>query len=75
MVEKIIVLEGLDCANCAAKVERAAARIRGVDNANVTFMTRKLFMEVEDDKLEEVMKELEHAVNRIDSTVTLKVEK
>ncbi|WP_052446644.1 cation transporter [Candidatus Soleaferrea massiliensis] len=75
MLEKVIILEGLDCANCAAKVERAASRIRGVDNANVTFMTRKLFMEVEDGKLEQVMKELDEVIHRIDSTVVLKVEK
>ena len=40
MVEKVVLLEGLDCANCAAKIERAAARVRGVDDASVAFMTR-----------------------------------
>ena len=30
-------LEGLDCANCAAKLERELAKIEGVDSVTVNF--------------------------------------
>nr|WP_279099263.1 cation transporter [Aerococcus urinaeequi] len=33
------LLEGIDCANCAAKVERSVASIPGVTESNVNFMT------------------------------------
>ena len=31
----------VDCANCAAKMERAAAQTEGVVSATVNFMTQK----------------------------------
>jgi copper chaperone CopZ len=32
----------VDCANCAAKMERAAAAVPGVESAAVSFMTQKM---------------------------------
>ena len=32
-------LKGLDCANCAAKLERALAKLEGVERASVNFLT------------------------------------
>ena len=44
---KKYLLQGLDCANCAAKIERAVAKIKGVDEANVNFMTCKLMVDAD----------------------------
>ena len=35
----------VDCANCAAKMEQAAAGVSGVANATVSFMTQKMNVE------------------------------
>jgi Cd2+/Zn2+-exporting ATPase len=42
VIRKEIMLEGLCCANCAAKIERAAAKLEGVESANVDMMAQKL---------------------------------
>lgn len=39
----------VDCANCAAKMEDAARKIEGVQNATINFMTQKLIVEFLDD--------------------------
>ena len=44
--KKILVLDGLDCANCAAKIEKAVKNIEGVKDASVDFVTKKLTIEV-----------------------------
>ena len=44
--KKILILEGLDCANCAAKIEKAVKNIDGVKDASVDFVSRKLTIEV-----------------------------
>ena len=44
-MQKIYVLEGLDCANCAMKIERQVAKVKGVQEANVDFVTKKLYVE------------------------------
>ena len=39
-MKAVLKLEGLDCANCAAKIENEVQRIPGVEEATVTFMTQ-----------------------------------
>jgi len=41
--EKVII-KGIDCANCAAKVERGIQALDGVAEANLDFAGEKLFV-------------------------------
>ncbi|KAI4453501.1 cadmium/zinc-transporting atpase hma2-related [Holotrichia oblita] len=41
-MQKEFILKGLDCANCANKIETSVKSIRGVEFANVNFMTTTL---------------------------------
>lgn len=57
-MKRVFKMEDLDCANCAAKMERAIAKIDGVSFANVNFMSQKLTIESEDSKFDSIMKEV-----------------
>ena len=46
-MKKIIKLEGLCCANCAAKIEEGVKKLDGVNSASLSFMPQRLIMEVE----------------------------
>ncbi len=54
-MKKVYKLEDLDCANCAAKMERAIAKIDGVTSASVSFMAQRLSIEADDARFEEIM--------------------
>lgn len=54
-MKKAFKLEDLDCANCAAKMERAIAKIDGVQSVNVSFIAQKMTIEADDEKFEEIM--------------------
>lgn len=54
-MKKTYKLEDLDCANCAAKMERSIAKLDGVHSVNVSFIAQKLTIEADDDKFEEIM--------------------
>ena len=41
-MKKVYKMQDLDCANCAAKMEREISKIDGVVKASVNFMTQKL---------------------------------
>ena len=41
--QRIYIIEGLDCANCAAKIETAVKALPGVKNASVSFMQQSSF--------------------------------
>lgn len=57
-MKKKFKLQDLDCANCAAKMEEAIKKIQGVHDANVSFMSQKMIIDAEDDKFDEIMKEV-----------------
>lgn len=42
---KVLVLEGLDCANCAAKIERDVNELEEVNSAKLNFITKALTIE------------------------------
>lgn len=54
-MEKIYVLEGLDCANCAMKIEKRAGKIKGVKEVNVDFVSKKMFVDSEEDVTQEIV--------------------
>jgi len=66
MMKKTYMLEDLDCANCAAKMERNIKKIPGVTDATVSFLTQKLTIETEGDSLDEIMKEVVKVVRKVE---------
>jgi cation transport ATPase len=72
IMKKKFILEGLGCANCAAKMERAINKLAGVKEATVNFMTQKLIIEGEDEKMPEIVQEAEKIIKKIESQVVMK---
>ena len=64
-------IKGLDCANCAAELERAIQKVDGVENATISFMTEKLVLEMEELNKEDVMKKIKKVIKREEPDVTL----
>ena len=44
-MKKMYMMEDLDCANCAAKMEEAISKIEGVTSARVSYLAQKLILE------------------------------
>ncbi|HEY8423098.1 MAG TPA: heavy-metal-associated domain-containing protein [Thermoclostridium sp.] len=65
-------LEGLGCANCAAKMEREISKLDGVKYATVNFLTTKMVIEADDDKMDGIIEEAGKVISRIESGVTVK---
>lgn len=51
-------LEGLDCANCAMKIEKGVQKINGVKEATVNFTSGKLTIDAEEDHLATIEQEI-----------------
>lgn len=65
-MKKTFSMVDLDCANCAAKMEKAILKIEGVRAATVSFFAQKLVLEADDDKWDEALKKACEAVRRVD---------
>lgn len=54
-MKKTFRLQNLDCANCAAKMERGIAKLDGVQSASINFMTQRLTLEADDAQFADVL--------------------
>lgn len=70
-MKKIYKLQDLDCANCAAKMEKAIRKIDGVRNAQINFFTQKLTIEASEDVFDEVLKKAEKICKRVEPDCTI----
>lgn len=55
-MKKTFQLTDLDCANCAAKMERGIAALDGVQSAQVSFLMQKLTIEAEEADFDRILK-------------------
>ena len=72
-MKKSIKLTGLDCANCAAKMEQAVRGIDGVNAVSVNFMTQKMTLEAEDSRFAAVLEAAKKLIGKIDPDVEVGV--
>ena len=72
-MKKSIRLSGLDCANCAAKMEEAVSGIEGVEAVSVNFLTQKMVLEAEDSRFDAVLETAKKRIGRIDPDVEVGV--
>lgn len=68
---KIFRMKNLDCANCAAKMERAIQKLDGVQAASVNFMAQKLTLECEAERLPELVEQIKKAIAKVDPDCTI----
>src|SRR5476649_2177729 len=72
-IKKEFILEGLDCANCAAKIEEKVGKIKGIYSANVNFLTKTLTLEIgEANRTQELISETTDIVQKIEAHVKVK---
>lgn len=73
-MKKMYMLEDLDCANCAAKMEETIKKIEGVTYARVSYLAQKLTLEADDAVYDAVLAEVVRTCKRIepDCTILLK---
>ncbi|WP_291580132.1 heavy metal translocating P-type ATPase [Clostridium sp. UBA6640] len=72
-VKKELILENLDCANCASKIENKVREIKGVEEVTVNFMTKTLiFKPKEGENLNDIKEEIKAIVKKLEPDVVVK---
>ena len=66
---KTYILEDLDCAHCAGKIEEAVGKLEGVNKSTCTLLTQKLVVDVEDDKAAGLTAEVKKIVKKYEPDV------
>lgn len=71
-MKRTYILDGLDCVNCANKVESVITQISGVCGVTVNFITTKLTFNIVNEDAEKVENLVENAIRRVDSNIILR---
>lgn len=72
IMKKILRLEGLDCANCAAKMEDGIKKIVGVEEATVSFMTQKVTLIANDENMESILEQAIKVIKKVEPDIIIK---
>lgn len=70
-MKKVFKLKDLDCANCAAKMEAAIAKLDGVESVTVNFMTQRLTLVAPDDRFDAVLEEAQKTMHKVEPDCTI----
>ena len=64
-MKKVIRIKNLDCANCAMALERAVAKLEGINSVNVSFVGEKMTLDYDETK-EGVLAAVKAAANKLE---------
>lgn len=70
-MKKTFKLVGLDCANCAAKIENAISDLTDVKSVSVNFMTTKMSIEAEREHMESIVDAANKIIKKLEPDVTV----
>jgi len=70
-MKKTFRLDGLGCANCAAKMQDKISKVDGVRSASVNFIAAKLVIEGDDGKMDGIIDAARAIIKRIEPDVTM----
>ncbi len=70
-MKKVLQLQGLDCAGCAAELERKILKIEGVSSASIAFVNQKLTVEYQN---EETLRKIVNEVNAFEEVEVIEGE-
>ena len=65
-MKKTYKMQDLDCANCAAKMENAIAKLDGVNSVSINFLTQKMVLDADDTRFEDLLKQAVRLCKAVD---------
>lgn len=68
-MKAVLKLDGLCCANCAAKIENEVKKIAGIDDASLSFITQKLTINAPESEIERIVGEASRIAKKIEDEV------
>ncbi len=70
-MKKKYKVEGIDCPNCAAKIEKLIGELEGVTSSKINFMAEKLTIEAEENVLEGLLENITKTVRTVEPEATV----
>lgn len=75
IINKIIYLVNLDCANCAKKIEDSIKKFDEVVSVNVNALNQKMSLQIEENNYDKTIKKIIKEINLIEPSINIKMQK
>ena len=70
-MKKAVKFRDIDCAQCAQKIEDAAAKIEGVNKVRVNFLSERMTLDADDARFDEIIAEIKKIAKAIEPDAVL----
>ncbi|WP_028401247.1 heavy metal translocating P-type ATPase [Ectobacillus panaciterrae] len=67
-----LVLDGLDCASCAAKIENGVKQINGISSCSVNFVNKTMTLETEQSNEEAIISDTKQLIKKLEPHIQVK---
>lgn len=64
-------IKGLDCANCAAELERQIGKIDGIEKVSISFMSERMEIEYAEYRKQEIMEKIKKVIKKEEPDVKI----
>ena len=64
-------MQDLDCANCAAKMEDAIRKLKGVNDVRISFMSQRLTLDADESQYENILDQAAQICKKIEPDATI----
>lgn len=71
IMKRELLLEGLDCSNCAMKIENGIKKIDGISSCSVNFVTKTLSIESEKGLIDSVISEAKSKIKQLEPNIKI----
>lgn len=65
-MKKIFKIQGLDCANCALKIENKIRELENINDVSINFLTEKFLLDAKDEFFEEILEKSKKIISNIE---------
>lgn len=65
-MEKVYLVENLDCGSCADQIERNVKKLKGVEDASMNFLTQKLSVSASEERHSTLLKDIQKIAKRVE---------
>ncbi len=65
-MKKIFKIQGLDCANCALKIENKIRELENINDVSINFLTEKFLLDAKDEFFEEILEKSKKIISKIE---------
>lgn len=72
-MKKVYKMSGVDCANCAAKMERQIGKLDGVNSCSVNFILQKLTLDADESRFDSILEQASAICKKIDREAMIHV--